>query len=567
MIRLQTSRSDNVRRAGRSTGAFASLAAISGCGGLNVDIPDLGDNTDQASGGRSNTPVVATTSPIGNGMNVVNATPDYGIDSINLSEAFRDPDGGELAYSATVVDGGRFADSGLRLEDGVITGTPASTGTMTIRVTATDTSGVSATRTFTVVTAPNQAPTASDSPLGDVRVVVGERITPFDLDRAFTDPEGGRLTYSASLEGDSSLSETGLGFTDGDVIAGAPSRAGDLEITVTAVDQGNLRASQTFTITVVEDVNHAPVALADAPDTVDAGRIPIDLNDWFSDEDGTELTYTAIVGGMTLTEAGTGLEIEDNLITGEFTGSPNTEVVVIAIDGDGGAATHGFTLVYGHAVVPAEPAMELPGTPVVTFGSDADPVSVGEGTSAIDLNFWFTESSAGEVAYAAVVDGESLAAAGIGLSIEDGEITGNFTGAPGTEVVVYAVNDAGVSDTRTFIFDETAVDLPRSGVLGGDEADNLDLVHRGEAVTAVHAGAGDDAVSTGAGAQMISGGTGDDRIEGAAAMTRSPAAPVTTCSSATPKRNRARTMAGATPRSTWARWPTMESPWSFASLI
>ena len=126
----------------------------------------------------------AQTAPIGDGAVAV-----------DVSGAFRDPDGDPLIYgassSAPLVAAASAAGS-------TVTVTPLAAGVATIAVTATDAggSGLSATQTF-AVTVPNRPPEVARS-LADRLVEVSDGVFMVDVSRAFRDLDGDPLTYGAS---------------------------------------------------------------------------------------------------------------------------------------------------------------------------------------------------------------------------------------------------------------------------------------------------------------------------------------------------------------------------------
>ena len=98
---------------------------------------------------------VGTLPPVRIGLNEGTAT-------VDVSGAFRDPDGDPLTYGATTsaVQVAAVSVSGSR-----VTVTPVSDGTATVRVTATDPGGLSAAQTFTVTVGSRATMSFTDHPL------------------------------------------------------------------------------------------------------------------------------------------------------------------------------------------------------------------------------------------------------------------------------------------------------------------------------------------------------------------------------------------------------------------
>ena len=186
---------------------------------------------------------------------VVGALPDRrlapgGAVQVYMSQAFVDPDGDELRYTATssAPDSVRVFATG-----GLLTLTAVNPGVAVIRVTATDPDGLRATQEFTVtVEQPNRAPVAVGTlpdrklaPRGTVHV---------DVARAFADPDGDVLRYTAS----SSAPAVVTAFATGTRVRLTAVSPGAAAIRVTATDPDGLRATQEFTATV-------PVPFTDDP--------------------------------------------------------------------------------------------------------------------------------------------------------------------------------------------------------------------------------------------------------------------------------------------------------------
>ncbi len=176
---------------------------------------------------------------------------------VEVSGAFRDPDGDALTYGA--------ASSAPGIASVVVSGsavvvTPVAEGTATVTVTATDTRGSNtpATQRFTVTVAPsaNRPPVAVGS-LAPLTVGVDEAPAAVDVSGAFRDPDGDELTYAAasSSPGVASVSVSGSTVTVTPVSAGAS------VVTVTATDRdgSNGSATQAFAVTVTASFTDDPL--------------------------------------------------------------------------------------------------------------------------------------------------------------------------------------------------------------------------------------------------------------------------------------------------------------------
>lgn len=173
---------------------------------------------------------------------VVNSGAAYTLD---ISSNFKDYDGTNLTYSASLADGSDLpAWLSLNSSTGQFSGTPATLdqGASIIRITARDEGGKSISDQFTLRV--NLAPTVTDvySNAADVNVAFS-----YDITGYFSDPDADSLTYSAELSGGGAL-PTWLSFNAATgVFSGtaAPGDTGIIDIAVTAND-GYATTTDTF---------------------------------------------------------------------------------------------------------------------------------------------------------------------------------------------------------------------------------------------------------------------------------------------------------------------------------
>ena len=163
--------------------------------------------------------------------------------TVNASRYFSDPDGDALTYTATSSNSSvaRTSVSGF-----TVTITAASDGSATVRVTATDPDGLSATQSFaiTVEGAGNRSPATVGS-IAAKSVNVGESVN-VNVSSYFNDPDGDALTYTARS------SNTGVvtASVSGSTVTMTGVAVGSATVRVTATDPGDLSATQSFTVTV-----------------------------------------------------------------------------------------------------------------------------------------------------------------------------------------------------------------------------------------------------------------------------------------------------------------------------
>ncbi|MBB5207932.1 putative Ig domain-containing protein [Chiayiivirga flava] len=209
--------------------------------------------------------------------------------SYDAGAAFSDPNGDDLAFSATGLPGWAIIDP----LTGEITGTPAigDIGDSVVTVTATEDTpdAFSADESFTLsVVAANEPPTAGTIPPQEAAV---DGAFSFDVSGFFADPNGDTLSYSATLPAWASIDPvTG-------VISGTPTAAdvGTTSVTVTATEDhpDGGTADATFDLTVVEG-NVAPVAGVIGDTSIEVGQtLALDAGSAFSDPNGDDLVFSA----------------------------------------------------------------------------------------------------------------------------------------------------------------------------------------------------------------------------------------------------------------------------------
>ena len=179
----------------------------------------------------------------------VNVGDNVSVDDV--SPYFSDPDGDILTYTA------RSSNTSLAMASvsgSTVTVTGVAEGSATITVTATDPGGLSATQSFDVtVDRANQSPMAVGS-ISDRSVNVGDNVSVDDVSPYFSDPDGDILTYTARS------SNTGLAMASVSVstVTVTGVAEGSATITVTATDPGGLSATQSFDVTVDDNVTFKP---------------------------------------------------------------------------------------------------------------------------------------------------------------------------------------------------------------------------------------------------------------------------------------------------------------------
>ncbi|WP_460077456.1 putative Ig domain-containing protein, partial [Roseibium sp. ROS1] len=217
------------------------------------------------------------------------------------ANAFTDVDGDALTYSAVLLDGSALPawlsfDAATRTFSGI---PPQDfSGTLSLKVVASD-GNASADDVFDlVVNAANSAPSVADAiadQSSDEDTVWSFKVP----DNTFSDADGDALSYTAAL-GDNSALPSWLSFdATTQTFSGTPPQDfnGTLSLKVVASD-GTASAEDVFDL-IINPINDGPVvasAIADQPsdeDTAWSFTVPADA---FSDVDGDALNYSATLG-------------------------------------------------------------------------------------------------------------------------------------------------------------------------------------------------------------------------------------------------------------------------------
>ena len=233
--------------------------------------------------------------------------------SMDISAYFGDLDGDPLTYAAESSDPAVLA---VMVTDDMVSVMAVAKGAASVRVTATDTDGLTATQSFAVTVPnrpalpPNRPPIVTRPPLPQ-QVAVGETFVT-NLAVHFSDPEDDALTFSAS----SSDPETAVVEVKGNTLEVRMLDEGAADIQVTAVDTRGNSVIYEFRISSIPNDpsrRDPPVVIARLPDRTLApgGTLTADLGNYFHDPDPRDrLSYqatssndavaTATISGSTL---------------------------------------------------------------------------------------------------------------------------------------------------------------------------------------------------------------------------------------------------------------------------
>ncbi|MFJ5428079.1 putative Ig domain-containing protein [Pectobacterium actinidiae] len=409
-----------------ATGTFSGTPGNTDVGSLSIKITA----TDPSSAAISTTfgltvsnvndaPIVATTIP------AQSVAQDGNLNFTVPTGTFTDPDGDTLTLSATLADGSPLPTwLSFNPATGTFSGTPgnADVGSLSIKVTATDTTHASVSTTFGLtVTDVNDAPVVSGTlPPQSVAQDGGFSFTvPAGT---FTDPDGDTLTLSATLANGSPL-PAWLSFNSATgTFSGTPGNGdvGSLSIKLTAND-GDTSVSTTFALTVT-NTNDAPVVSGTLPPqsvTQDGGfsfTVPAGT---FSDPDGDTLTLSATLANGSPLPAW----LSFNPATGTFSGTPGNgdvgslSIKITATDPSSAAISTTFGLTVTNVNDAPIVATTIPAQSVAQDGGFSFTVPAGT----------FTDPDGDTLTLSATLaDGSPLPA---WLSFNPA--TGTFSGTPG----------------------------------------------------------------------------------------------------------------------------------------
>ncbi|MBF0186058.1 MAG: putative Ig domain-containing protein, partial [Magnetococcales bacterium] len=277
------------------------------------------------------------------------------------ADAFGDIDqkhGDRLTYAVSRADGSSALPEWLRFdaETGTFSGTPTTTGTTLLRVTASDTAGASVSGLVELkVNSQNHAPILNN-PFSNQTIPLAREGTPFRFQwdaATFADQDGGdRLSYSyaASMAGSNAAASLAWLHFDADTrtFSGTPtaSAVGSLTIKITASDLAGEKVSDSFILDVQRTPRAPTVQHAIAEQLAEssfllgkATRFTLDKATFVADP-GDRLTLSAaLADGSSL--SGVGLLFD--AATATFSGTPSRSgllhVRVTATDIDNNLAT------------------------------------------------------------------------------------------------------------------------------------------------------------------------------------------------------------------------------------
>lgn len=274
--------------------------------------------------------------------------------------------------------------------------------------------------TFTTATA-NRKPTVTAILLSDQTTNRGINKT-VDVSSYFSDVDGDTLTYTASSN------ETDVATVDvsGENVTITPVSLGTSTITVTANDGKGGTVSQSFTVTVA---NQMPTATPIPVQTTNKGtNNTVNLLNYFSDADGDALTYTAISSQSSVAI----VAISENILTITPVSQGNATVTVTAYDGKGSSASQSFTV----TVANRKPTVTTIPDQTTNKGID----------QAVDVSSYFSDADKDVLTYTASSSHDEVATAHV-----SGDTVTIKPVSLGTSTITITANDGNKGEvTQTF---------------------------------------------------------------------------------------------------------------------
>ena len=354
---------------------------------------------------------------------------------------FTDPNGEALTYVATLANGQALPKwLSFDTKTGTFSGTVAAAiGSFSIKVTATDASGLSVSESFGV-TVPAAPPVVNTIPSTQIWTQ-GSHVSFALPTGAFTDPNGEALTYTASLANGQAL-PTWLSFNAQTcAFSGVvPTGASSLALTVTATDTSGSSASESF--------------IADIPAVAPVVASPILNQTWtrgsqvsfalpagtFTDPNGETLTYAATLSNGQALPVWLSFNGQTDTFSGTMpAGTSSFSVQVTATDTSGLSTSESF----GVTVPAAAPTVDSQtGAQTWTQGGKVN-FTLPAGT--------FNDPNGQALTYAATQSNGQALPSWLAFDAQSGTFSGTVpAGAGGFTVKVTATDGSGLSVAESF---------------------------------------------------------------------------------------------------------------------
>ena len=210
--------------------------------------------------------------------------------TLDLSGHFTDPDDDALTYEGATSDAG-VATVSVDGNNATITGVAA--GTATITFTASDPDGLSADQEAMVTV---NTPPMPEGTIDEITVTL-DGSTTLVVSGYFSDADDDALSYEATSS-DDDIATTSTADSTVTINGHA---AGTATITITATDPRGASAMQEATVAV--KTPPMPDSVPPTHDMVVGNHVELDFSIFFTDEDGDDLTYTAVTSDAAVATA------------------------------------------------------------------------------------------------------------------------------------------------------------------------------------------------------------------------------------------------------------------------
>lgn len=235
--------------------------------------------------------------------------------TLDLSGHFTDPDDDALTYAGETSD----ADVATVMVDGsnaTITGVAG--GTATITFTASDPDGLSADQEAMVTV---NTPPMPEGTIDEITLRV-DASTTLVVSGYFSDADGDALSYEATSSDDDIATTSAADST----VTINGHAAGTATLTITATDPRGASAMQEATVAV--KTPPMPDSVPPTHDMVVGNHVELDFSTFFTDEDGDELTYTAVTSDAAVATASVDGSVVTTTAAGEIDDSVGTVVTL-----------------------------------------------------------------------------------------------------------------------------------------------------------------------------------------------------------------------------------------------
>lgn len=338
--------------------------------------------------------------------------------------------GGTSPYRWSVTAGNLPPGLGLAANTGIISGTPTSSGTYSVGLTATDAGSPAQSATVHQLQITIAQPAAKPSSSLDITTAT---LPDGSVSAAYTvslGATGGTSPYHWSITAGHLPAGLSLAANTG-IISGTPSSSGTYSLGITATDLSSPTQSETVTLTLsIAAPPVTPNPLSISSSGVPAGTIGLSYSSYLQATGGTAPYTWSIVsgslpGGLNLSSA-----------TGQISGTPNasgTSDFTVSVS-DSAGSTQTKTASLSLVVAPSSLA--------ITSAANLPSVTVQSGYSTL------LQATGGKAPYTWSISSGSLPA-GLGLSPKTGLISGTPTTSGNSTFSASVTDSASPAQTRS----------------------------------------------------------------------------------------------------------------------